>query len=492
MPHSNAVKLQPTSALLLSVLTVWLWIGIAALLNNSQLNDSLEQFIWAQSLEWGYWKHPPLTTWLMHVPLHIWGPHPAWPYVLSALVFAVTVVASFKITERLFDADGATWVALLLTLHYGFTRKAQLYNHNSVLIAFVALTVLATLYALRDQRTWQWLGVGLLAGLSLLVKYQAAVPLIGVLLAIAANGRLKQSANGLVWAGIICLAVLAPHVWWLTQHDFQALRYALRYLDEPDLNEQALRQGSFWVAQARYHLPMFFFVLILWAIRFVRPSPPLGPTAKSWSSEQKSWLVGLCIFPLGFIVFVSVAMGVRIQSQWGLQTTQFLTLALACWMLLKFGQLNARHMWAWALVQAVALFIFIGQGLGWILHANDRLAVRELPAGQMASRAMAFWNANTRCPLTYLSGDSAMSAMIAAYSGKNLRVLENQDPQLSPWIDLNDMKRSGYLEVAVQKEGLMAPDVLSIPYQLRSRQPASSDNSHHLVLKFHAPEKDCP
>ena len=55
MPHSNPIKIQPASALLLSVLTVWLWIGIAALLNDSQLNDSLEQFIWAQSLEWGYW-----------------------------------------------------------------------------------------------------------------------------------------------------------------------------------------------------------------------------------------------------------------------------------------------------------------------------------------------------------------------------------------------------------------------------------------------------
>ena len=76
-----------------------------------------------------------------------------------------------------------------------------------------------------------------------------------------------------------------------------------------------------------------------------------------------------------------------------------------------------------------------------------------------------------------LTFDSDMSAMIAAYSGKKLRVLENQDPRLSPWIDLNDMKRSGYLEVAVQKEGLMAPDVLSIPYQLRSRQPASSASS---------------
>ena len=138
------------------------------------------------------------------------------------------------------------------------------------------------------------------------------------------------------------------------------------------------------------------------------------------------------------------------------------------------------------------LFIFIGQGLGWILYDNDRLAVRELPARQIASRAESFWNSQTHCPLSYLSGDSDMSAMIAAYSGKKLRVLENQDPRLSPWIDLSDMKRSGYLEVTVQKEGLMAPDVLSISYQLRSRQPASSNNSSHLVLKFHAPEKDCP
>ena len=56
---------SPRVLLTLSCVTTWIWIFFATLLNESQLNDSLEQFIWAQSFEWGYWKHPPLSTWLM-------------------------------------------------------------------------------------------------------------------------------------------------------------------------------------------------------------------------------------------------------------------------------------------------------------------------------------------------------------------------------------------------------------------------------------------
>ena len=180
---------QPTGnqVLLGSVLTIWLWIGLAAWLNQSQLNDSLESYIWAQSFEWGYWKHPPLTTWLMYVPLHLVGPSPYWPYVMSGLTYAVTVWASHRIARLLFDLDIAAWVALLLTLHYGFTRRAQLSNHNSVLVAFIALTAWVTLLALRDQKSRLWLAAGLLGGLSLLVKYQAAVPLAGIVVAVLAT-----------------------------------------------------------------------------------------------------------------------------------------------------------------------------------------------------------------------------------------------------------------------------------------------------------------
>ena len=265
MPDPRSTPNAARHMLWLSIFTIWVWIGIAAFLNESQLNDSLEQFIWAQSLEWGYWKHPPVTSWLLYLPLHGLGPSPGWTYVLSALLYANTVLATHKIAELLFDADTATWAVVLLTLHYGFTRRAQLYNHNSVLIAFVAVTVLLTVYALRDQKTWQWMWVGLMAGLSTLVKYQALVAFLGVLVAIASAGKLKASARGLGWAGVVSVLTLTPHGLWLLEHDFKPVRYAMSFLADPDWMGTTQRQASFWVAQLRFHLPMLFFMALIGA-----------------------------------------------------------------------------------------------------------------------------------------------------------------------------------------------------------------------------------
>jgi 4-amino-4-deoxy-L-arabinose transferase-like glycosyltransferase len=483
-PHSNV--------LLLSILTVWVWVGVATLLNESQLNDSLEQFIWAQSFEWGYWKHPPVTTWLMYIPMHLLGPSPLWTYVLSALLFGVTVFATHRIAGLLFNAETANWTALLLTLHYGFTRRAQLYNHNSVLIAFMALTVLVTLYALRDQKNRQWICAGLLAGLSLLVKYQAAVPLLGMVLAIVAAGQFRSALRGILLALAVCLLTLAPHISWVWHHDFQTIAYALHYIEGENLDDPTHRQGAFWVAQVRYHLPMLFFIFSIWAARFIKPQDPSPSSIPHWTTHQRGWMVGLILFPLAFIVFISFAMGVRVQSQWGLQTTQFLSVPLAFWLLHKFGALDRTKLWLWGLIQAIAMFIFIGQGSGFILYSNDRLAVRELPAHRFASEALTFWRSQTHCPLKYLSGDSAMSALISAYSGQNLLVLEDGDPAKSPWIDLQDMARSGHLLVSVTQDSTPRADTRLIPYKLRSRQPDSAENHSHLALQFRAPTVTCP
>jgi 4-amino-4-deoxy-L-arabinose transferase-like glycosyltransferase len=408
------------------------------------------------------------------------------------LLYATTVLATHKIAELLFDADTAKWAVVLLTLHYGFTRRTQLYNHNSVLIAFVAVTVLLTVYALRDQKTWQWMWVGLMAGLSTLVKYQALVAFLGVLVAIASAGKLKASARGLGWAGVVSVLTLTPHGLWLLEHDFKPVRYAMSFLTDPDWMETTQRQASFWVAQLRFHLPMLFFMALIGAWKFIRHEEGSEPQLIRWRPEQKAWVWGLCAFPLVTIVFVAWAMGARIQSQWGLQLTQFLCLPLAHVWVQKFGPLNLRHLWAWGVVQVMALLIFVGQATGMILYANDRLAVRELPARHFATQALDFWRAQSPCPLIYLSGESAMSAMISAYSGQHLNVLEDQNPEKSPWIDVLDLQRRGYLEVLTQSQASTELRSLSLPYRLRSRKPHSSENTRYLVLRYHAPQMSCP
>jgi hypothetical protein len=45
MPDPRSTPNAARHMLWLSIFTIWVWIGIAAFLNESQLNDSLEQFI---------------------------------------------------------------------------------------------------------------------------------------------------------------------------------------------------------------------------------------------------------------------------------------------------------------------------------------------------------------------------------------------------------------------------------------------------------------
>ena len=48
-----------------ALVSVAVWALWAAIFNQAQFGDNIEQFNWSQSLQWGYSKHPPLPTWLI-------------------------------------------------------------------------------------------------------------------------------------------------------------------------------------------------------------------------------------------------------------------------------------------------------------------------------------------------------------------------------------------------------------------------------------------
>ncbi|MEI7782863.1 MAG: glycosyltransferase family 39 protein [Betaproteobacteria bacterium] len=487
----NARRLSSNTGLALAILIIWAWIALAAVLNESQLNDSLEQFIWAQSLEWGYWKHPPVSTWLMYGAIHGMGHSPWWPYVLSALLYAVTLLSTHQIAQLLFNQKVAAWTLFFLTLHYGFTRRAQVYNHNSVLIAFIALTAWLTLLAVRKNKPIWWLATGLLAGLSLLVKYQALIPLIGILVAIALAGQFRRSLPGILMAVGLCLLLMAPHAVWVVQSDFAPLRYALKYADASPAGVQEGRPVSFIVNQVRYYLPALMFMLLMWGASFVHKSASAKEPDSALNQEQRSWLLGLAAFPFAAVIFLALSLQVRIQAHWGLQTTQFLALALAYWAQKKWGDLGRKALLIWALVQAIAMAIFIAQGTGLIGYGSRKLEVREIPAQELTDQTHQFWNSRTRCPLLYVSGHTAMSAMISAYSPHRISVLEEGDSRKSPWIRLEDMKRAGYLELEVSDTPVAGQDTLSLTYGLRHQDMSYQPANFYLVLKFHAPQQQC-
>ena len=114
----------------------WLW-----LLERSTLappTDNIEQLTWVRSLEWGYYKHPPLPTWLLWPFVQALG-WSAWTtYVLGALC---TLGGFFIYWRMLRGMRGGAYalVALLAGLCVTFYNgRLHFYNHEIPLITFVA------------------------------------------------------------------------------------------------------------------------------------------------------------------------------------------------------------------------------------------------------------------------------------------------------------------------------------------------------------------
>ena len=73
--HHNKGGFLPMFALvnsshltILMVLFGLAWIGHLSSVALTAPMDNVEQWVWSQSLQWGYHKHPPLPTWLLALP----------------------------------------------------------------------------------------------------------------------------------------------------------------------------------------------------------------------------------------------------------------------------------------------------------------------------------------------------------------------------------------------------------------------------------------
>ena len=99
MPALAPVHDQRRSGLvaLLCVGQVLLW-GLAVGLNYSAPEvDSAEQFVWAFSLETGYWKHPPLPSWIMHALIQVFGPSLLLPFVATQTCIVIALALTWRL-----------------------------------------------------------------------------------------------------------------------------------------------------------------------------------------------------------------------------------------------------------------------------------------------------------------------------------------------------------------------------------------------------------
>ena len=471
------------------ILLVFIWVAWTTYWDAGLYGDNVEQFIWVHSLEWGYYKHPPMPTWLLGIAIQLIGPHSWLTNALAAICFAVTGCLTWLIARHLFNEKVANTALVLWTLQQCFSLSAQIYNHNTVLVMFMAAAVYTSLRAMAGakQAGW-WLGTGVLAGCAMLSKYQAALPLfvLFVTLYITNKQSFRSLLGGFVLAGLGFITVFSPHLYWAITHNFPALRYASSALETGGLMQRLAWIATFFVNQIRMVLPLLLVLGLSFAVsKILRPLPASKAEEPSQINQARLWMWGLVGTPVLILLTMSLISGSQLRNHWGVQLFQFLPIWIA---------------WHYRLSKNLSLPCLIPvamviHALGFAYYAikqsdsgavqSERRADSAYPAEDMANAAMMHWRLQTSCPLKIVGGDFE-AGLVSAFLKEFPSVYSGA--KATPWIKAEQIRQHGILYVVDMNSKLPAEAMAPKRWFLGS---GASGNGKYVQFAVQLPASSC-
>lgn len=442
------------------------WLALLTLAERTPPIDNVEQWVWSQGLAWGYYKHPPLPTWIAAGAQTVLGRAPLMINGLGALC-AITTFALFWHLLRQLRGRTFALLALLAVLCLTYsTQRLHYFNHNTVLMPLTAAVAWLLWRATLRPWRWTWAAVGLLIGVGLLAKYQMV--LVGACAGLwwlrLKGWRDAEHRTGALLCVLAALLVFSPHLGWLVASDWAPLDYA---------RQSSLGAALPWGARPGHvlHWLLDWFgnrllpawvllALAAWALAR-RPGSSgapdamteAGPAAQDGMARQFLMLWGF-VPPL-LMVALGLAIGVQLQFKWSTSFALWTVPAvMAC---LPLGHRAAR---ARGLPRSVWIGFVVLQSLlaVWLAGSAYRDAVAASPA-KLPSWSQRDFKAAARIvdqhahtalggPVQVISGPYGVSGAIAQRLPQAPWVLIDGDLAKSPWLSEEKLREARVAHVA--------------------------------------------
>lgn len=204
-----------------------LWTMLTVLLSPVVPYDAVEAWHWGQCFEAGSPKNP----WLVGGVAAVARLMPlSWPTLWYFYHFAALAIGAWgcwKLCERLIPDKRHALLGVMMMALTGTTSIDLLpYNDNYLLMMLWPWIWYGFIRAVYDNGRY-WLFLGTIMALAGMAKYTTVLYLPFMLGILVWQGRLKTALKQpCLWAGIVvgCL-LIAPNLYWLSQHDFAAFRW---------------------------------------------------------------------------------------------------------------------------------------------------------------------------------------------------------------------------------------------------------------------------
>ena len=418
---------------------VW---SVLPLLRTNLPMDSIEALVWGWLCDWGTNKHPPLSGHMAYWFWVFWNQSFYAIYALSQICVLLGFVYIFKLACRFMDDEKAALSVMLLegVIYYGYS--APEFNVNVVSLALWPITAYYFYRAVVKGNYIDWALTGIFAGLNLFNKYVSVLLLFSMFCFMLFDPKARQrfKQGGPYIAALVAALVIAPHVFWLYQHDFFTLSYFVDrggkagFEDFPLLRHIAYPL-KFFGAQILFGLG----ACLIYLIGF-RKAPKSMAHVSAFERRFLFWLGLAPVLMMGLISFIG---GIKLKSMWGFPTLYMLGIGLLVYSpRLMTEAVRRRTVYA---TYGVMLLMAVAYGATVYFNKGDKMHLHPLEYAYQMKNA---WEAETNGrPLKYVLGDVWWADNVALFAPSQPKPVIWGDPERNPWISMKDLLASGGLIV---------------------------------------------
>ena len=406
---------------LLAYGAIWAAYRTIATLPRDIHADVSELYGWSRELAFGYDKHPPFSAvvakaWLTLFPVSDLSLH-----LLATTNIAVTLYIAWRTMRRYLSPDKTVFGLALLMLIPFFNFIALKYNANAVLLPLWALTIDAFLRAYQQRRAVWAAAAGALAGLSMLGKYWSAVLVATLGLAALADprrGQFFRSPAPWLMAGV-GLLVLAPHLWWLVQHNFPTFAYAAARGSASTSENIAVTAGYLLGSLGYIAVPL----LASWWL--LRPSAAALRDLAWPSDPDRRMVVLIQVLLIALPAPAALLLGAKIVPLWTMPGWTLLPIVLLASPLITVTRDALRPLVAGTALFTLAM-LAAALGVALAIHLTNPPGSFEY-ASLLAQRVEQQWQTRSKAAVPLVAGDTVLAANTAFYLKTATRSFDGGD-----------------------------------------------------------------
>ena len=288
-----------------------IWTLIPSVVNTNLPLDTIEALAWGSDLKWGFEKHPPMSGLMVEIIFQLFGNNDWAYYLLSQIFLTFTFFIVWKFSNEIFKDKTLSLISVLMLsgfFFYNYTTPE--FNVNICQLPFWALTVL---YGWRSfnvkDKISNWLLFGLFASFGFLSKYLFIFLLIGIKIFYSYFLIKKKKINIYYFIpGLIFLAVISPHLIWLSQNDYVTILYGLSRsnIETGNFINHLINPLIFLTKQIIILVPIMLMTYVL--LKKIKIDIN--------SNNTLIYLVCINILPFILMLLYSLLTGAKIRTMW--------------------------------------------------------------------------------------------------------------------------------------------------------------------------------